>query len=294
MNTLLIAGFGDIAQRALPLLATRFPVIALVRPERIGQVLPRPGLAIEPGDLDDPTSLLRFAGRASHVLHCVPPPGTGASDPRTANLIAMLASSALPRCLVYIGTSGVYGDCAGAWVDEARAPNPQTDRARRRVDAEARITAFGVSQGVRCVILRAPGIYASDRLPLERLRQHTPVLRAEDDVYTNHIHADDLAAIAVTALTDCGAHGIYNTCDDTALKMGDWFDLLADRAGLPRPPRIARSQAPGRIPAASLSFMSESRRLSNRRMKEALGVRLRHPTVFEGLPPTIDAARSAR
>lgn len=294
MNTLLIAGFGDIAQRAVPLLATRFSIIALVRPERIGEVLPRPRLAIEPGDLDDPASLRRFAGRASHVLHCAPPPGTGTSDPRSANLIAMLASSTVPQRLVYISTSGVYGDCAGAWVDEARPLNPETDRARRRVDAEARITAFGVSHAVRCVILRAPGIYASDRLPLERLRHRTPVLRAEEDVYTNHIHAEDLAAIAVAALTHCDAHGIYNTCDDTELKMGDWFDLLADRAGLPRPPRIARSQAPGRIPSASLSFMSESRRLSNRRMKEALGVQLRHPTVFEGLPPAIGASRPAR
>jgi nucleoside-diphosphate-sugar epimerase len=294
MNTLLIAGFGDIAQRALPLLATHFSAIGLVRPGRIGEMAPRPDLAIEPGDLDDPASLRRFAGRASHVLHCAPPPGTGTSDPRTANLLAMLASSALPQRLVYISTSGVYGDCAGAWVDEARKPNPETDRARRRVDAEAQVTAFGGSHAVRCVVLRAPGIYAADRLPLERLRQGTPVLRAEEDVYTNHIQADDLAAIAVAALTHRGARGVYNACDDTELKMGAWFDLLADRAGLPRPPRIARSQAPGRMPAASLSFMSESRRLSNRRMKDDLGVQLRYPTVFEGLPPAIDATKPAR
>jgi nucleoside-diphosphate-sugar epimerase len=294
MNKLLIAGFGDIAQRALPFLATRFPVIALVRPDRIGAIPPRPGLAVQPGDLDEPASLRRFAGRASHVLHCAPPPVGGTSDPRTANLLAMLASSALPQCVVYISTSGVYGDCAGAWVDEARPVNPATHRARRRVDAERQIAAFGRSHGVRCAILRAPGIYAADRLPLERLRQGTPVLRPEDDVYTNHVHADDLAAIAVAALTCPDAEGFYNACDDTELKMGDWFDLLADRAGLPRPPRIARSQAPGRIPPALLSFLSESRRLSNRRMKQVLGVQLRYPTVFEGLPPAIDATRPAR
>jgi nucleoside-diphosphate-sugar epimerase len=294
MNTLLIAGFGDIAQRALPLLATRLPVIALVHPERIGTIPPRPGLAVEPGDLDEPASLRRFAGRASDVLHCAPPPASGTSDLRTANLLAVLASSALPQCLVYISTSGVYGDCAGAWVEEARPLNPATDRARRRADAEARIAAFARSRAVRCVILRVPGIYAADRLPLERLRQGTPVLRPEDDVYTNHIHADDLAAIAVTALTRPDAEGVYNACDDTTLKMGDWFDLLADRSALPRPPRIGRSQAPGRIPPALLSFMSESRRLSNRRMKQELGVQLRYPTVFEGLPPAIDATRPAR
>ncbi|MPZ43021.1 MAG: NAD(P)H-binding protein [Betaproteobacteria bacterium] len=293
MNTLLIAGFGDIAQRALPRLTARFCVTALVRPERVREIPTRPGLAIEPGDLDDPASLRRFAGRASHVLHCAPPAGTDTTDPRTANLLAMLASCALPQRLVYISTSGVYGDCAGAWVDETRAVNPATDRARRRVDAEAQIVAFQRAHAVRCVILRAPGIYAADRLPLERLRKGTPVLRPEDDVYTNHIHADDLAAISVTALTHPGAHGIYNACDDTQLSMGDWFDLLADRAGLPRPPRIARAQAASRIPAALLSFMSESRRLSNRRMREELGVQLRYPTVFDGLPAAIDATGPA-
>ncbi|MCC7079213.1 MAG: NAD(P)H-binding protein [Burkholderiales bacterium] len=283
MNTLLIVGFGDIARRSLPLLAGRLRILALLRPESVGAIPRQRGVVLEAGDLDDADSLRRFAGRANLVLHCAPPPRTGTTDPRTANLLAALAASALPQRLVYISTSGVYGDCAGAWVNEGRALNPATDRARRRVDAEARIAAFGRTRGVRCVILRAPGIYAPDRLPLERLRQGTPVLRAEDDVYTNHVHADDLAAIVAVALTHPDAQGICNACDDTPLKMGDWFDLLADRAGLPRPPRIAREQAQDRIPASLLSFMSESRRLSNRRMKETLGVQLRYRTVQDGL-----------
>src|SRR5690606_29285818 len=228
MNTLLIAGFGDIARRALPELLARFAVIALVRPERMDQIPARPGLALEPGDLDAPETLRRFVGRASHVLHCAPPPPSGTTDPRSARLLAMLAASRpRPHRLVYVSTSGVYGDCGGERVDETRPVNPRTERARRRVDAESRILAFGRDHGVRCVILRAPGIYASDRLPLARLRAATPVLRAEDDVYTNHIHADDLAAIAVQALTHPAAAGVYNACDDTELKMGDWLDLVA-------------------------------------------------------------------
>jgi nucleoside-diphosphate-sugar epimerase len=131
--------------------------------------------------------------------------------------------------------------------------------------------------------LRVPGIYAADRLPLERLRAGTPVLRAEDDVYTNHIHADDLAMIVARALEDEAPAGVFNANDDSGLKMGEWFDLVADLYGLPRPPRIPRSEAAGKIPPGLLSFMSESRRLDNRRLKQVLGVRLRYPTVHEGL-----------
>jgi nucleoside-diphosphate-sugar epimerase len=133
------------------------------------------------------------------------------------------------------------------------------------------------------VVLRAPGIYAQDRLPLERLRAGTPVLRAEDDVFTNHIHAEDLAAACVRTLEEDAPAGIYNASDDTQLRMGEWFDLVADRAGLPRPPRIARADATGRMPPELLSFMNESRRLDNTRLKTSLGIRLRYATVREGL-----------
>ena len=132
-------------------------------------------------------------------------------------------------------------------------------------------------------ILRVPGIYASDRLPLERLRAQIGVLRAEDDVYTSHIHADDLAAIAARALEADAPAGIYNAADDTQMRMGDWLDLVADHARLPRPPRIARSDMDGLVPAPLSSFMRESRRLDNRRLKTVLGARLRYPTVRQGL-----------
>ena len=196
----------------------------------------------------------------------------------------------LPQRFVYMSTSGVYGDCGGAWVDEDRPVHPQTERAARRADAERAIAEWGDAHGIEIVILRAPGIYAAERLPLERLRRGTPVLCSEDDVYTSHIHADDLAAIVVAALERPGAAGIYNASDDTELKMGDWFDLVADRFGLARPARVARAQAAGRIPAALLSFMSESRRLVNRRVKERLGITLAYPTVFEGVPRLAAAA----
>jgi nucleoside-diphosphate-sugar epimerase len=290
MNTLLIVGFGDIARRALPLLQPHFNLVALVRTAHAETSSNAVPVHIETGDLDVPESLRPFAGRASHVLHTAPPPVGGTTDPRTEQLLsALLSKPPLPERIVYISTSGVYGDCGGDWVDESRPVHPQTDRARRRVDAERALMRFGASHGVRTVILRAPGIYAAERLPLARLRNRTPVLRPEDDVFTNHIHADDLAAMVAAALTHPQAEGIYNAVDDSALPMGAWFDLVADRAGLPRPQRISRADAAAVIPKPLFSFMSESRRLCNDRIKTHLGVRLRYPSVREGVPMTIGA-----
>jgi nucleoside-diphosphate-sugar epimerase len=268
MKRLLIAGFGDIARRALPRLERRFRIAGLSR--SLGFDLDRPeSLSLAPADV---------------LLHCAPPPPQGRADTRTANLLAALEKgSILPARIVYVSTSGVYGDCAGARVDETRPLAPQTERAHRRVDAERGLARWSASRNIPLVVLRVPGIYAADRLPIARLRAGTPVLRAEDDVYTSHIHADDLAAIVGRALEDDAPAGVYNAADDSELHMGDWFDLLADTCGLPRPPRIARAAAPGTIPQTLLSFMSESRRLDNRRLKTVLGVRLRYPTVYEGL-----------
>jgi len=283
MNTLLIVGFGDIAKRALALLAEHFRVAALVRPERMAEAPAFSAARFIAGDLDDPAGLAQLVRGFSHVVHLAPPPIRGTADPRTTHLLGALAvGRLLPQRLVYISTSGVYGDCGGEWVDERRPVNPLSDRARRRVKAERSIVAFGSAHGVRTVVLRVPGIYAADRMPLERLRKGTPALRTADDVYTNHIHAEDLVHIVATALTHPDAAGVYNACDDSALKTGEWLDLIADRAGLPRPPRIARAEAAERIPAPLLSFMSESRRLVNKRIKEQLGARLRYPTVFDG------------
>lgn len=262
MERLLIAGFGDIARRALPALAGRYQIARLSR---------RYGV-----DLDS-----RLEPRtADAVLHCAPPPAFGETDARTTNLLAALRGV---RRVVYISTSGVYGDCGGALVDERRPVNPQSGRARRRVDAERQLEGWCTQHGAALVILRAPGIYAADRLPIERLRAGTPVLRPEDDVSTSHIHADDLAAAAVRALEPDAAPGVYNVSDDSDLRMGEWMDLVARHAGLPKPPRVPRSRIAEHVSPAVLSFMNESRRLDNRRMKTVLRLALRYPTVHEGL-----------
>ncbi|MCX7251388.1 MAG: SDR family oxidoreductase [Burkholderiales bacterium] len=238
------------------------------------------------GNLDDPASLRRLAGLATRVLHLAPPPGTGLGDPRSLALARVLARRSRPQALVYGSTSGVYGDCGGAWVDEVRAVNPATPRARRRVAAEDLLRSWGLALGVPVGVLRIPGIYAPDReggTPRERLLRGTPVLRREDDVHTNHIHADDLARACVRALWRAPVQRVFNCCDDTELTMGDYFDLAADLYGLPRPERVSREQARERLSPMTLSFMGESRRLRNLRMKRELGLELRHATVEQGL-----------
>ncbi len=280
MERLLIVGAGDIARRALPALLARYETTALVRGSPAALV--DRGVRIVAGDLDRPESLTLAA---DVLLHAAPPNESGSRDARTRNLVAALAGARmLPRRVVYISTSGVYGDCGGAWVDESRPVHPETDRARRRVDAEQVLVDWGRSSGVEVVVLRAPGIYAADRLPVGRLKKGTPVLQAEDDVYTNHVHADDLAAICVRALERDAPAGLYNAVDDTEMKMGDYFDFVADRVGLARPPRVSRVEAEQAIPPALLSFMRESRRLENRKMKALLGIRLKYPTVRDGVP----------
>ena len=292
MKRILIVGSGDVARRALPWLVRRFRVFALVRQPEAAIELRALGAVPVVGDLDDRRSLRRLAGIADAVLHFAPPPQAGDGDPRMARLLAALAGrSSLPQGVVYISTTGVYGDCAGARVDETRPCRAQTARGRRRVDAERRLRAFGRRNQVRVALLRAPGIYAGDRLPLERLRRGDPVLAADEDVHTNHIHAEDLARIACLALFRAGPGRAYNASDDSGLRMGEYFDAVAERFGLARPPRMARAEIVHHLSPLTLSFMSESRRLDNRRLKRELRLRLRYPTVADGLrAATVPAA----
>ena len=280
MQRLLIIGCGDIARRALPWLVGHYRVYAAVRSSANLGELRAMGVTPLRADLDKPHTLKRLAGIGNVVLHFAPPQETGLQDKRTRALIAALSGGKiLPRRLVYISTSGVYGNCDGAWVSEEHPVRPQTARAQRRADAEARLRRFGRSRRVAVSILRAPGIYAGNRLPLTRLERGLPLLRREEDIHTNHIHADDLALIARTALARGRPGRIYNASDESALKMGEYFDLLADRLGLPRAPRLPRVEVEQALSPAMLSFMGESRRLTNRRIKRELAVRLTHPDV---------------
>jgi nucleoside-diphosphate-sugar epimerase len=275
----LLIGCGDVALRAARMMRTRARVVGVVRREEEIPRLRAHGVVPVVADLDDPKSLRRLSLAPFAVLHCAPPPSEGRDDPRTQKLVAALTRARIiPQRFVYISTSGVYGDCAGARVPETRPRKPQTPRARRRVAAEDRLRAWSARNGVTLSILRAPGIYSDARLPLDRLKHGTPVLAADDDVFTNHIHADDLARACVAAIFQGRPQRAYNVSDDAEMKMGTWMDTVADAFHLPRPPRVPWDEAEQRIAPMLLSFMSESRRLVNARAKRELRLRLLHPT----------------
>jgi nucleoside-diphosphate-sugar epimerase len=277
---LLIIGCGDVGMRLLPLVRDRFRVFAVTSQESRVAELREAGTIPIVANLDQPASLARLSRLASIIVHLAPPQSEGTRDRRTRNLTAILPDRA---AVVYVSTTGVYGNCDGEHFDETRPVHPQNARAVRRVDGERVLRTWARRSGARLVILRVPGIYAANRLPLERLQKGTPALSAEDDVYTNHIHADDLARILMAALYRGLPNRVYHAVDDSQMKMGEYFDAVADTFDLPRPPRLARDELQKKVSPVLLSFMSESRRLRNDRIKSELGVSLRYPRVEDAL-----------
>lgn len=277
---LLIIGCGDVGMRLLPLLREHFRIFAVTsQPARCAE-LRAAGAVPVVADLDQSHTLARLSGLAQRIVHLAPPRSDGVTDIRSQNLSAILPDKSR---LVYISTTGVYGDCAGAKFDETRAVNPQNARAVRRVAAEQCLRRWAKRSQSALAILRVPGIYAADRLPVERLQKGTPALIASDDVYTNHIHADDLARLIRLALFRGLPQRVYHAVDDSDIRMGDYFDLVADAFQLQHPPRLPRAELQKQVSPMLLSFMSESRRLDNQRIKRELGARLLYPQVRDGV-----------
>ena len=303
---ILIAGFGDIGERVARKLhhMRHYRVMALVRKScgksRRSIIAKTLGVQLVRGDLSKLRSLQKLCGLADTILHFAPPPGTGATDTHTEHLLAALSGAPrsyalqkkmLPRRIVYISTTGVYGSCHGEWIDETRPLKPESARAKRRVDAECRLRKWGRLNDVSITILRAPGIYGQDRLPIDRLKRQIPVLIAAEDVFTNHIHTDDLTAAVFNAMRQRHPkrYRVFNVVDDNELRMGDYMDAVADAFGVARPPRISRPEAEGRIAPMLMSFMRESRRIRNARVKRELKLALKYPTlasVLAAIPPT--------
>jgi len=279
----LIIGCGDVGLRLLPHLVDRFRVFAVTSQgadsERFA-ILRAAGAVPVFADLDQTDTVKRLAGLAKTIVHLAPPRSDGEIDVRTKHLAAILPEKAH---LVYISTTGVYGDCGGAQFDETRTLNPNNPRAKRRVSAENMLRDWARRRGGMLSILRVPGIYAADRLPIDRLRKATPALIECDDVYTNHIHAEDLALLIKLAIFRAQPNRVYHVVDDSDLKMADYFDEVADHFHLPRAPRLPRVELEKQVSPMLLSFMSESRRLQNQRIKIELGARLMFPTVADAL-----------
>lgn len=282
----LIVGCGDVGLRVAGLLKASSRLMALTSSSQRVETLQRSGITPMLGDLDKPQTLRRLAGVATHVVHMAPPPLEGHTDPRTRALVLALRLRSLPSSMVYGSTTGVYGDCEGEWIDETRRLLPQTARAQRRVNAQDWVNFLGKSGYPRTQVLRIPGIYAMDReggTPRERLLRGTPVLQAHEDVYTNHIHADDLARATVLALWRGRPLRAMNVCDNTDMKMGDYMDSVAKMWNLQAPARISREQAQLQLSPMVMSFLNESRRIRSVRLAQELGLRLLHPTVMDGL-----------
>lgn len=285
----LIVGCGDIGRRvaAIERAAGADPV-ALVRSAESVVALSRLGIEALQRDLDAPsTTALPARGRPLYWF--APPPSQGVRDPRLRAALDGLRSGP-PTRLLYVSTSAVYGDCAGAWIDEQAPLAPLSDRGRRRLDAERALGDFGRTSGCAVVILRVPGIYGPGRLPRERLARGLPVVRESECPWTNRIHADDLARIAVAAMDRAPAGAIYNVSDGHPTTMTDYFLRCARLLGMAAPEQIPLAQARARLTPAMASFLDESKRLLTARMQRELGVQLRYPDLDRGLPACLDDA----
>jgi nucleoside-diphosphate-sugar epimerase len=282
---LLIAGYGDIGRRVAALaLAEGRSVAALVRSGEKAAALTASGICPILGDLDaTATPVHELHAAATTILYTVPPPGGGEYDSRLRVFLGSIEAGSEPAQLVYLSTTGVYGDQQGALVDESTPTKATTSRARRRLDAENLLLSWGADRGVKIVILRVAGIYGNHRLPLNRLREGAPVLRSEESPFSNRIHADDLARLCLAA-ADKGSDGeIINICDGDTSTMTDYFNAVADAFALPRPPQVTLAEAKICMPPLLFSYFSESRRLDNRRMRERLGGKLLYPDLASGL-----------
>ena len=294
MSKLLLVGAGDIAQHLVRQRLGFQKVYVLLR-QRSGESQKemderknfwREKKAIPIiADLDDFKSLNKIKGLANAVVHLAPPNPEFATDTRTTHLLRALAQNP-PKTLIYLSTTGVYGNQPRGWVDENTPPAPISPRAKRRLNAENQCRAFARRWGVRLSILRVPGIYSHTRLPLKRIQEKTPALTKTDDIYTNHIHADDLSRAIVGALANGRANRIYNIIDDSDIKLGDYLDLLADYHNLPRPPRLPFNEIKNHVSKMQFTFLCESRRIKFNRWQKELKVKMKYPSIQDFLKET--------
>ena len=276
---ILIIGCGDIGLRVAKQLIHHYKVFALTSQASRFAELRAVGATPLLGDLDEPNSLWRLSAIAETVIHLAPPQNRGRLDQRTRNLTRILSQRPNQvRRLIYVSTTGVYGNHSGAHVRETMPVQPESERAWRRVDAERVLRLWAPSHGVSLTILRVPGIYAMDRLPLERIEAKTPALVPEEDAYSNHIHSEDLARLVCAAVYHGKPQRVINACDGGETKMGDYFDQVADAFALARPPRLPAQELQSLVSPMLWSFMRESRRVMNPRLSELKTV-LRYSSV---------------
>jgi nucleoside-diphosphate-sugar epimerase len=304
----LIVGCGYVGARFARQQAARRPLLAVVRSAPSEAALRAAGIPtmrldfdhegnpaqVDPGaGAPTPWESLAAAAQGSALVYLVPPAEHGGSstDARLERFLVRLGP-AVPAAFVYVSTTGVYGDTSGATVDETAALAPGNDRSRRRVAAEYAATAWCAARGVRCVILRVPGIYGPHRLPLERLRRSEPALRMQEAGPGNRIHVDDLVACIVAAIDRRTAQGPYNVTDGDHSSTTTYLLETAAAAGLPAPRLVTMAEARALVSPGMLAYLAESRRVANVRMLSELGVQLLYPTVQAGIRASLAEMRT--
>lgn len=290
MSQILIVGCGYLGRRVARREREQGnPVLALVRTAESAVALTTAGIEVRRVDLDDASTLAGLPTRAAVIYYFAPPPSSGRTDPRIVRFLSAAGADALPARVVLVSTSGVYGDCQGEWVDESRPARPDADRAHRRFDAESTLRRWAGEQAVPFVILRVPGIYGPGRLPVERLTRRLPVLRESESPWSNRVHVDDLASACLAAARRGVSGAVYNISDGHPSTMTDYFNKVADAVGLSRPPQITMGEARVQLSEGMQSYLAESKRLDNRRMREELGVEPQYPDLAQGLAACVAA-----
>jgi nucleoside-diphosphate-sugar epimerase len=283
MNTLIL-GAGYLGQRvAVQWMKSGRDIQGLVRSRRSAERLQTIGIAALIADLDG-KQLRDLSTAGNSLFYFIPPPAQGCIDSRIATLLSAFRQQGPPRRLVYLSTTGVYGDCGGDWVDESRPPAPVVARALRRWHAEESLRAWSLESGCELVVLRVAGFYGPGKLPLKRLQSGLPMVREREAPFSNRIHIDDLVKVCIAAMERGRAGEVYNVCDGHPTTMTDYFDRLADLAGLARPPKISLAEAHQQLSPGMLSYMQESRRLRNGKMLDELQIKLEFPDLIAGLP----------
>ncbi len=284
MRRIMIAGCGFVGSRlADKELQNSSSVSAFVKSTESANKLEKRGIDVSIIDLDSSHFSLSQQNTVFDCLYYfIAPQAMGKTDRRSRNFIANYLLRLRVQRLVLISTTGVYGDCNGNWIDEMSALNPQTDRAFRRVDAEKQWRRWSESAGVPLAILRVAGLYGPGKLPLERIRRADPVLLEEQSPWSNRIYSKDLIDVCFR-MGDCDIAGIFNAVDGHPTTMTDYFLKLADLFELAPPIQISMQQAERRLGKGIMSYLKESKRIRNNHLCQTLGIKLKYPTLDQGI-----------
>jgi len=289
INKINIIGCGYIGKKIAQLLKSQnLNPVCFVSSEKSKNNLSSMGFQAGQFDLDKNGLELNDKSKASFkdstIAYLAPPQRKGIIDIRMTHFVSMLETLNLPPSkIILISTTGVYGDCKGEWIDEQQATEPQADRARRRLSAETQLKKYCEKVQVQYVVFRVPGIYAADKLPIKRISSGESIVNAQDSGFTNRIHADDLSAFCVEAMVEEVTPGIYNCCDGCPSTMNHYFMKVADAKKLPRPKEISLQQAKQELSLGMLSYLAESKRISNKKLLNNFKTRFKYPDLDAGL-----------